>query len=122
MKKIALYLTTLFVIHFASASQLNLQFTQYGIYNIILNGAVYNTQSDFINITHVGAGNHHLKIVKTIVTQYGISFQEVVYNSTISIPFRSTVYGTLYGAYNLQINNKPFIKSIIIIAFICRIR
>lgn len=105
MKKITLYIATIFVIHLVSASQLNLNLSQYGTYHIVLNGVSYTIQDNFINFSKLASGNHHLKIVKHINTGYGVSLQKVICNSTINVPFRSSVYASLYSPYQLSVTD-----------------
>lgn len=105
MKKNILYVATIFLIYVASASQLNLNLNQYGTYQIFLNGASYTIQDNFINFSKLASGNHHLKIVKHINTGYGVSLQKVICNSTINVPFRSSVYASLYSPYQLSVTD-----------------
>ena len=105
MKKNILYIATIFLIYVASASQLNLNLNQYGTYQVFLNGASYTIQDNFINFSKLASGNHHLKIVKHINTGYGVSLQKVICNSTINVPFRSSVYASLYSPYQLSVTD-----------------
>lgn len=105
MKKITLYIATIFIIHLVNASQLNLNLSQYGNYSIILNGISYSIQDNSINFSKLASGNHHLKVVKHIRRNCNVSFDKVICNSTINVPYRSSVYASLYSPYQLNVTN-----------------
>lgn len=106
MKTFLSLLLITFIINTSFASRLQLSFAQYGKYIVKIDDVVYKTQGNSIEVRKLKQGNHHLRIVKKTRNSYNNSIsRQVIYNSSINLPAKSTIQASIFRPYQLQINN-----------------